>query len=83
MYRTLENDFFREYIYMRFTRLLFAIIIGLGLFIRLNYITDQSRNNPLFYHPIMDAKIHTELALNFFEGHPLSKPPFFRAPLYP
>ncbi|MEW5694157.1 MAG: tetratricopeptide repeat protein [Candidatus Hydrogenedentota bacterium] len=31
----------------------------------------------------MDAKIHTELALNFFEGHPLSKPPFFRAPLYP
>lgn len=60
-----------------------AIVVGLALVIRVIFFLLHRENDPLFYHPIMDASFHHEWALNILAGDFWGDAVFFRAPLYP
>lgn len=59
------------------------IVAGVALAVRLIFFFLYKNNNPLFYHPIMDAKYHHEWALEILSGNFWGDDVFFRAPLYP
>ena len=58
-----------------------AILLG-ALALRVVYVL-QSRANPFFAEPTMDAGYHLEWARAFARGEDFQPGPFFRAPLYP
>jgi 4-amino-4-deoxy-L-arabinose transferase-like glycosyltransferase len=61
--------------------ILAAILLG-ALLVRVVYVL-QSRANPFFAEPAMDAGYHLEWARALAAGHAFQPGPFFRAPLYP
>jgi 4-amino-4-deoxy-L-arabinose transferase-like glycosyltransferase len=61
--------------------ILAAILLG-ALLVRVLYVL-QSRANPFFAEPAMDAGYHLEWARAFAAGREFQPGPFFRAPLYP
>ncbi len=61
--------------------ILAAILLG-ALLLRVVYVL-QSRANPYFAEPTMDAGYHLEWARALARGETFQPGPFFRAPLYP
>ena len=59
------------------------IVVAVAVTLRLVFFILYKQNNPLFYHPIMDAKFHHEWALEIMSGNFWGDAVFFRAPLYP
>jgi len=66
----------------------FLAVVLAALAVRLLYLAELSEN-PLFEHPILDAKVHHEWAQDVAAGKPWSVDPrsgdpipYFRAPLY-
>ena len=59
------------------------IICVLALLLRVVYLLQIVFNDPLFFHPIMDALYHHNWAISILKGGWLAKEVFFRAPLYP
>lgn len=66
----------------RRARWILAAILLLALLVRVVYVL-QSRANPFFLEPTMDAGYHLEWARAFARGESFQPGPFFRAPLYP
>ena len=60
-----------------------AVIFAVSLALRLVYFFLNRNNNPLFYHPVLDALFHHEWALEINSGNFWGNEVFFRAPLYP
>jgi 4-amino-4-deoxy-L-arabinose transferase-like glycosyltransferase len=60
-----------------------GLILAVGLTIRLIYFFINKNNNPLFYHPVLDALFHHEWAIDILSGSFWGDEVFFRAPLYP
>jgi 4-amino-4-deoxy-L-arabinose transferase-like glycosyltransferase len=60
-----------------------GIILAVALAIRLVYFYINSRQNPLFYHPVLDARFHDDWAREILSGNFWGEEVFFRAPLYP
>lgn len=63
-------------------RWILAAILLCALLVRVVYVL-QSRANPFFAEPAMDAGYHLEWARALAAGHTFQPGPFFRAPLYP
>lgn len=55
----------------------------LALVPRIVFFFFNKQNNPLFFHPIMDALYHDEWARKIISGEFWGSDVFFRAPLYP
>ncbi len=62
--------------------LLPGLIFLLAFALRLIYLVQQSRNNPIFSTPILDAQMHDEWARRIAAGDVIGTEVFFRAPLY-
>ena len=60
-----------------------GIIFVVSLAIRLIYFYINKNQNPLFYHPILDARFHHDWASEILSGNFWGDEVFFRAPLYP
>ncbi len=62
------------------------VLVGLvfvgALAVRGVYLWGQSLSNPLFDHPIMDARVHHDWAQQIASGEGWDEKPYFRAPLY-
>ena len=58
------------------------VIALIGLALRIVYLWGQSRNNPLFLLPKVDAYWHHEWAQQIASGAGMSPEPYYRAPLY-
>ncbi|MFO7675286.1 MAG: glycosyltransferase family 39 protein [bacterium] len=59
-------------------------VIALGaLAVRLGYVLQVRRADPMFEFPAMDALFHHQWAQAIIRGGWLAEIPFFRAPLYP
>ncbi|MFH0981956.1 MAG: tetratricopeptide repeat protein [Planctomycetota bacterium] len=69
------NDRVRETVWL-------AVLFLAGLGVRLIYVW-QSRANPLFEYPTLDAELHVRWAKAIAAGETLFPGPYFRAPLYP
>lgn len=63
-------------------RWLLAAVMLVALVLRIVYVL-QSRSNPYFAAPQMDALYHTQWASAWAQGRDFQPGPFFRAPLYP
>ena len=63
-------------------RWILACILVAALALRVAYVL-QSRANPFFAEPAMDAGYHLEWARALAAGREFQPGPFFRAPLYP
>lgn len=64
------------------TRAILCAVLALALILRIVYVL-ESRANPFFDEPQMDAGYHVEWARAFAHGRDFQPGPFFRAPLYP
>ncbi len=60
-----------------------AAVFVIALAVRLVYFFLNKANNPLFYHPILDALFHHEWAGEILAGNFWGDEVFFRAPFYP
>lgn len=60
-----------------------GLIAVVALAIRLLYFYINKTQNPLFYHPILDARFHSDWATAIISGDFWGDDVFFRAPLYP
>jgi tetratricopeptide (TPR) repeat protein len=60
-----------------------GVILAVALAIRLVYFYINSRQNPLFFHPVLDARFHHDWASEILSGNFWGDQVFFRAPLYP
>jgi tetratricopeptide (TPR) repeat protein len=60
-----------------------VVVFAVALAVRLAYFFVNKANNPLFYHPILDALFHHEWAEEIISGKFWGDEVFFRAPLYP
>ncbi|MEE3327757.1 MAG: tetratricopeptide repeat protein [Myxococcota bacterium] len=58
------------------------LITALALALRLAYLWGQSRNNPLFLLPRVDAHWHQGWAEQIASGQGMDPEPYYRAPLY-
>lgn len=63
--------------------LLVAAVFAVALVPRLVFFFINKNNNPLFYHPMLDALFHHEWAREIVSGDFWGDEVFFRAPLYP
>lgn len=63
---------------------LFLVVSGVALAARAAHVLVMSNPdvNPLFLHPIMDARMHDQWARGILDGSWPGPEPFFRAPLY-
>lgn len=62
--------------------LLVGLVFVGALAVRGVYLWGQSLSNPLFDHPIMDARVHHDWARQIASGEGWGEKPYFRAPLY-
>jgi tetratricopeptide (TPR) repeat protein len=62
--------------------LLVGVVFVVALAVRGVYLWGQSQTNPLFDHPIMDARVHHDWARQIASGEGWDERPYFRAPLY-
>ena len=60
-----------------------GVILVIAIVIRLVYFYINSRQNPLFFHPVLDARFHHDWASEILSGNFWGDEVFFRAPLYP
>jgi len=70
------TDRTRELVYI-------GVILVIALAIRLVYFYINSKQNPLFFHPVLDARFHHDWANEILSGNFWGDEVFFRAPLYP
>ncbi len=61
----------------------FTAVALAGFVVRLVYVLQARTNDPLFFHPQMDALYHHQWALAISAGVEFINDAFFRAPLYP
>lgn len=66
----------------RFRIWMLAVFAG-AFGLRLAYILQQARHDPLFSYPVLDGLYHHEWASAIVRGDWLGREAFFRAPLYP
>jgi len=62
--------------------LLVGLVFVGALAVRGVYLWGQSLSNPLFDHPIMDARVHHDWAQQIASGQSWGEKPYFRAPFY-
>lgn len=65
------------------TSKVFLLVLSGGLLVRLAYVLQSARADPMFFDPTMDALFHHQWAQAIIRGGWLAEMPFFRAPLYP
>jgi tetratricopeptide (TPR) repeat protein len=61
----------------------FGIVLAAAFTLRLVFFFLNKANNPVFYHPIMDALYHHEWAEDILAGTYRADDVYFRGPLYP
>jgi len=79
--RQATSDSSRSRLSRRAHLILGLIFLG-ALLLRGAYLWGQAENNPLFDHPMMDAKQHHEWAQRIASGEGMEPRPFYRAPAY-
>ncbi|MFT5463767.1 MAG: tetratricopeptide (TPR) repeat protein [Planctomycetota bacterium] len=60
-----------------------AVVLGLGLLLRLAYLAAQPASDPFLEHPFLDGKLYLEWARALVAGTHTEEGAFYHAPLYP
>jgi hypothetical protein len=60
-----------------------GIVMAVAFALRMVFFYLNKKNNPVFYHPIMDGLYHHEWAVGILDGTVTADDVYFRGPLYP
>jgi len=60
-----------------------GVVFAVAFALRMLFFYLNKRNNPVFYHPIIDALYHHEWAIDILEGPTKGTDVFYRGPFYP
>lgn len=60
-----------------------GVVLAVAFVLRMVFFILNMKNNPVFFHPIMDALYHHEWATDILRGSAAADDVYFRGPFYP